>query len=320
LTFRVTNAAPSSAPTRDEAIGITTHFQGLEFHLSTGVYKDVLTWSDDLSEADRFAAYQTHLNAGDRHMVCNLSALYHPGQAGISIAGSGWDYTQNLPLFKARLREMIIRGLIPLCSLAFDGHEYNPEGGTYGWQWGMNNAERIIRFLQADGDLTPYIVFFAGFELVTPPGGNWSPDELFEMYRYLRVLLPHGYLACELGGYAWPGNGIHINPVPMDSVAVMSSPEMLAIDVMLAEWNNPGDPQRQDGMEQIASRWLGPDARNIQAKNAGPWYLRVPTPRGPRVAVAFERCLAAWVRNQISSQDVAKDADAFRALGFRYVS
>src|SRR5258705_7888853 len=31
VTFRVTNAAPSSAPKRDEAIGITTHFQGLEF-------------------------------------------------------------------------------------------------------------------------------------------------------------------------------------------------------------------------------------------------------------------------------------------------
>lgn len=313
--------------TREDAAGIRTHFQGLEFPLAGGVYRDVLIWSDNLTEADRVAAYQVHLDAGDRHMVCNLSALYHPTQA-LPIAGTGWDYTRNLPLFKARLREMITRGLIPLCALAGDGQDYNPDGGTYGWHWLMANLPRIASALKGepgsecpDGEdflSTRLMVPFLGFELVTPPGGNWTPDQFFQAHLLARqVFGSHAVIAAEIGAYAWPGEGTDIRG---NAMQVMSSEPMLAIDVLLGEWNNPGDPERQDGMEQIASRWLGPDARHIQAKNAGPWYLAVQTSRGPRVAVAFERCLYVWVRNGISKTAVEEDADAFRALGFRYVS
>lgn len=314
-------AAPlPEIPTRDWVCGVKLHFQGVTYHLSTGATRSAILWA--LPEEDRHDVMVTHLGLGDHHMVCAVAGKYY------DFAGS-YNYADDLPTLKARLRELIVAGFVPLFSFSMDGQQWNPDGWTFGWDWGMTqgNMARIIAYLQQDEDLTPYILFFHGFELVTPPGGNWTPDQFEAACLEFRRLLPNGHLAAEIGTYAWWGEGSGSQGA--GPIAVWNDPAGMAIDVALGEWNNPVPPtdpgwrDRRNGMEQIATAWLGPaanhDALLFPNANTRPWYWPNPTPRGPRYAVAFEMSLAAWVRNQIDLAGVEQDRADFRALGYPYV-
>ena len=309
-------------PTRDDVCSVRLHFQGVEYQdLSIGPSRGVILWA--LPDADRHKVIAQMKALGDRHMVCSVAGKYYNFNTG-----GGFNYANDLPTLKARLRELIVAGFVPLFSFSMDGQQWNPDGWTFGWSWGMQgNMERIIRFLQADEDLTPYILFFHGFELVTPPGGNWTPVQFEAAVIEFRRILPNGHLAEEIGTYAWWGEGEESQGA--GPVATWNNEAGMGIDVALGEWNNPvprTDPawrERRDGMEQIACRWLGPycnrDAMIYPNANDGPWYWPNPTPRGRRYAIAFEMSLAAWVRDQISLADLQADQEQFRQLGFLWV-
>lgn len=294
-------------PTREQLGTVRVTFQGGTCQTQEfGLLPRFEPFVASLNAADRASWWAAKHADGDTHAFLSVSYRYaEAGQAYEHIPGR--DFTADLPAFVAIISEAIANGFYVVVSFAADGQTFNPDGWTYGWQWGMDNMQRITEALAPAKD---YCAPMGGYELLGP-GGDWTADQLEAFYLKLRHLWPDGVLVLELGsGYCkW-------REVAGSDTTGWETPGGQAIDVFLQEFPQPiNEGDHWDGCQQVAARTLGPAKRNIQQKNDGPWYLAAGTPRGPVMVSGFEYCLYDVVRGMPSSQ-VAVFRLALSSLGY----
>jgi len=310
-------------PDRLRVCGVQTSLAGLTYQ--TAQYGPFPAgWFFLLTPADRQRAYAAHHAAGDTHIPISISSAYlEPGTLWPVPLLQGHDYTNDLPAFKAILRELIVNGFVPDVVLAGDAESVNdhpqygqyndPVGKTYGYTWLMQNLWRILSALQDGEDLTPYCLFRPGWDAVFY---GWEPsnEKIPAFGRLFRSLLPHGHLAIEHNtGHIPIGNG------PGDYAA---GGGMQDYDAILSEF----DDVHADAFWQVAGRMLGPayvrpPDQPVHDDPHPPWYLAPPTDRGPYVWCAFEPTRGGayeWVRGWCSVNDVNAVRSYMRRAGARF--
>lgn len=328
-------------PTRAQVCEISTSLQGLTYQ--TSQHGPIPAWFyAALNAADKQIARNAHKTAvqpgrvgGDTHISIGISEAYiEPGTLWPYELQLGYDYTQNLDAFRAILTEVIQDCFLIDLPLAGDGMSVNddpqpgqyndPQGNTYGYQWLMNNFERIALALKGNGtpaqpDLTPFIIFRPGWDAVFYGWGvkgevpDQQPDRVRKFGELFRRVLPNGYLAIE----HTPGN------IPCGEGGGDYTPGglMWAYDTIMSEFNTV----HQDSCWQVVARMVRsytrpPDQPSGDDPNP-PFYL-VDSMRGPRFYVAFEPTSGGvyeWCRGRCSVQDVNDVRTYERAMGAQFV-
>jgi hypothetical protein len=144
---------------------------------------------------------------------------------------------------------------------------------------------------------------------------DWSPDQTHQFHTFLRSLVgPAGNIATEFGnGYIHMGNG----------GADWYAPGLDQVDVFFIEFAvDILDPNQRCGVEEVASRMLGPAATFTPGppcdSTSPPFYLGAPRPtRGPLVVVAWEYAAYLSTRKSISPERAQEQGDYLYSLGFR---
>lgn len=309
------------APTREQVCGVRCSFQGVAVDLpGFGTVRNPGGFAYSLDRAGRDACRAVSRQLRDTHVLRNLSYAYSEQDFTYPIPAG--DFTNRLDEFHDLLVEDIREGFTPLVCLSGDGQRYNPDGGTYGFQWLLDNMPRLAAALD---DLRHHLIVFWGFELIT--NGGWTPANFEEATLKWRNLWPDGHIACHIGTYTWWGDADQNEK--RGPVGVWSSPAGLAIDTCLEEgdagWIRedgslvPGDAL--NGWEQRAMGHLRNPNRALisPANQAKVFEWPDDTPRGPRMCVAWEILTFDDTRGRVSVQLLAAARHHLRQLGFPYV-
>lgn len=338
-----------TVPTRAQVCGYKGHFQGIVYHTQEfGDFPGFML--EMLQEQDLYTALAQHKALGDTHVTVSLTGAYRENSPMYPPRlREGHDHTHKLAEFKATLRKMICAGLFIDLSLGGDGrskpknsdgtYPYNdPVGDTYGFEWLMDNIERILKAFRGDidsdapdgEDLTKYILFRPGYDGVfygwgeDHDGVDRQPQRVIDFGAKFRSVLPNGYLAIE----HTPGN------LPVGEGTYDWAPEnydpnrghepygMRHFDTIMAEFDNW--PQVSDAEWQIAGRTLGPAYHRPSDQPSGddpnpPFYLAAGTPRGPWFPVAFE--FAKYVESHgsgMTPEEVERGRQYYKALGYTF--
>jgi len=318
-------------PTRDQLCQVRSHdFQGLTVSLAE--YGEIPLFGPfgySLDAPGRAAWRASALRENQTHAIRALSYNYR--EPGYSYFVPGADFTQDLPKLKSLLAEDISAGLYPVLYLAGDGQQYDPNGGTYGYPWLMQNMRRIVGALRDSTiggyDYTKVGLHCLGFELIS--NGGWSPDNFETATILLRECAgPDAAIVSHIGSYTWWGDAAGTAHGPIGD---WSSPTGQAIDVAFCEGDFPfstpeGKPLynvASDGWEQRAAAYLGSAATNIQPKNRvvyeWPQPLPQQTPRGQRYPVAEELDAYQWVRRACNLADIHGQRACVKSFGFELV-
>lgn len=346
-------------PSRDQLCGVRCTFQGLtvvtQQYGTLPLFDPAIGWFT--LAADRQAAYDVKAAAGDTHINLTISGQYaEAGQAYANVVGR--DYTQDIPALRALLTEAICAGVsrgVPngfriLLALAGDGMsvnwnpqpgEYNdPAGWTYGFEWLMENFQRIWSALRGDHgewpDLTPWILPMPGYDGVVPA---WQPFTCVNEYvRHARsVAGPHAALAIELSaGYCvWSGEAndwatpdgqmfdVIVSEFPYQMGPPLAIPSSLLSGSNWAGSVTPDQRAPWDRVWQIVGRLISPYHRpSEQPTNDDPggaaFLLSSGTPRGPYFYIAWEFDTYGWVRGCPLSQ-VQQHRHVLSDLGCEWV-
>lgn len=304
-------------PSREQVCGIHVTLQGLTVDTQQmgpfPYFGGCLAW---LSPQDRQSVYRTQRAAGDTHCIVVL-----PTGGFYYIPGSPWynpqqfppmDWTANDttidPRFIALVYEVICEGFIPMVFV----DEVQ--------QKSLAEIPLLMRALVDSpyGDLTPYCLVMPGWDGVFY---GWENDQV-EIPRWAaiaRSIAPNCYLGLEHN----PG---HI-PLGEGGEDFRPGGKMEGFDVVLSEYEDSDRPgQGNDTIWQVNARLVKPytwpaDQPAGSDVNPAPFYL-VDSPRGKRYHCAFEfntRFGAyAWVRGQVSAEDIAIHRQYMKNMGCQY--
>jgi pentatricopeptide repeat protein len=256
--------------------------------LRTGNLKKALDWVNRIKKS------------GGTHINLALSYDYNENLGWIErypIEGS--DFSQNLDEFGSIISWCQQQNLIPIVKLAFDGHGYDPVGWTYGWQWGMDNLQRIVDGLS---QFRKAVLWSTGFDGCF---ATWTQDELLQMIRYMRQVL--GEDACIDTEFNGPGTWGYIH---LGDGAASWTPDKLGI---LDHFSLEGEtyPVNLEGLQQIATRLLGP---NCLIGPKTPYYL---SEIDKYIAIDYYETNAYWsIRKLIQPQDAVATANIGKSYGF----
>ena len=168
----------------------------------------------------------------------------------------GLDFTKNLDIFQEIVDWVASKGFIPIIKCSFDGQSFDPNGLTYGWQWGMDNFERIVNSLNK---YKTQALWSTGFDGCFP---DWTRDQTIFMIQRMRSIVgAEGCIDTEFGNeYIHMGEG----------AADWADDKLGALDhfsvEMVPALANVNDLDI-NGPQQIASRILPSLAKNIEPKN-----------------------------------------------------
>ena len=294
-----------SQPSRNKIVNVKANFCNLRDSEDIPIFDpfiDYLIINNSSKAQDWIARLKdtdtTHINldiSGDYAENLGWAPRY-------PIPGSNW--TNDLSSFMRILDYVLNAGFIPIVHLAADGQRFDPIGLTYGWQWGMNNVPRIIHELN---DYIPEVLWNTGWDGCFP---DWSPYQTTQFLIMLRgVLGDKGQISTEFGGPGTVGY-CHLGNGGADWIL----PGMIEVDSFFIECNT--FPPDSTGIQQTASRMLGPASKNIEPNNAGPYYLSSPRPRGDMAVIMFETCAYQAIRKQITPQDAKNAASFCKNFGF----
>lgn len=293
---------PFKYPSRDQVINVKANFCNLFDNDGWPIFEDFIdeVVFNNPTKADDWAARLKA--AGSTHLTLGMSGDYVEDLGWAPrypVAGSDW--TQNLAGFAKILDWVIDKGFIPFIKLPFDGQAYDPIFLTYGWQWGMDNVERI------SSELSDYLLsclWSTGFDGCFP---DWSADQTIQMLTKMKKFFP--YIDTEFGN-----EYIHMGGGPSDwaddklglldnfSIELLPAPESGAqVDVT--------------GIQQAASRLLGPEKKNISTINDASWYLQNTTKK-PNICM-FETVAYPISRKRCTSQDAIDVARVCAGYGFK---
>lgn len=287
-------------PSHDSIINVKANFCNL--FDATGIpvfdaFIGSLLMSNPLKANDWFVRLK---QIGTTHMNVALSIRYDENLGWApTYPIAGYDFTNDLVSFAKILNVVINNGFIPIIKLAFDGQAYDPVGWTYGWQWGMDNLQRI-----KDG-LIPFVntcLWSTGFDGCFP---DWTRDQTIQMLQKMRAVL--GEQACidtEFGNeYCHMGQAG--NDWTPDTLGIL---DCFSIEVMQY-------PPDVNGLQQVASRLLGPQATNIAPENVGPYYLANLT---KKINICLYETIAYQCsRKQATSADAIAVANTAAQYGYK---
>lgn len=332
----ISRSALPPVPSREDVCAAKCTLQGLDYN--TVEFGAIPAWGlGVLSEASRRRAYQAHRTVGDTMVHIELTGSYRePNTLWPDLILNGKDWSDDLVGFKDRLREIIVAGFFPDVPLGGDGQSINdhpqrgdyndPVGDTYGFQWLMQNFERVARAMRGDAgsacpdgeDLTRYILFRNGWDAVFY---GWSRDQVIEFGKLFRSILPEGYLAIEHDmGHIPVGGGA-------DDYRVGGA--MQDYDVILGEYPNrlertaDTNPDTNPGAKiwMILGRMCRPWVRPPDMPPAGvtfvngrdvwdpspPYYLEQEGPRGRFIYKKYEYAEYDYSHGRCSKADVESD-------------
>ncbi len=167
----------------------------------------------------------------------------------------GMDFTNHLGDFVPIVEHIQSLGFIPIIKLAMDGQAFDPNGWTYGWQWGLDNIERIANSLSA---FINTALWSTGYDGCFP---NWTRAQTILVLQRLRAVL--GQTVCIDTEFAGPGS---VGYCHMGNGAGDWTPDTLGIldNFSVEVMTYPPDPT---GVQQVAARLLGGQAKNIDPAN-----------------------------------------------------
>lgn len=290
-------------PTREQIINVHANFCNLRDADDIPIFEcmiaSLLVNGNEGKARDWFTRLE---QAGSTHITINLSGDYNENLGWISrYPITGIDFTNRLSDFSSILDRIEQEGFIPFIKLAFDGQSYDPNGLTYGWQWGMDNIDRIANGLSKHIELALFSTGYDGCYAV------WSPDQLIQMLRKMRSVL--GNKACidtETNGpgfvsYCHLGNG----------AADWHNNQLDIVDHFSLEMAPIYPNIQMDAIAEAATRLLGPAAKNCPQT---PYYLE-----GLDKTIAidfFETVAYQAIRKQVSPDNARSFADAGAYYGF----
>lgn len=313
-------------PSRAQLCGVRCSFQGLTVETSRGAlpwFEPALGW--EAFSADHEDIYDVKYAAGDTHVNIALSSQYdEPNQAYAGIAGK--DFSNDLTALRALIMEIICagasrglpNGFLVLLAMAGDGMQPDPVGMTYGFDWLMQNFERVWSALRGDTgegpDLTPWILPMPGYDGVVPGWQPWTcVNEYVRMAR--AVVGPSAPLAIELAaGYCvWSGeendwateDGQMFDVILQEYPYPMQPPNAIPANLLNAQgWKATTTNEQRapwDQVWQMTGRMVQPYNRpSDQPANddpgGAPFLLASGTPRGPFFYIKWEFDTYGWVR------------------------
>jgi hypothetical protein len=285
-------------PSRDRIITVKANLCNLYDAENNPIFEPMINWLvlNDPNKANDWinrskANRGTHYNLA---ISCNYRNNPVPGM----------DFTQDLGMFSSIIDWVKARGVIPIIKLAFDGQGFDPNGLTYGWQWGMDNMERLANGLSKHVDS---VLWSTGFDGCFP---NWSPDQTIAMLRHMRAVL--GEKACIDTEFAGPASGtwgyIHMG----NGAADWSATKLGLLDHFSLEAQQfPIDIS--GGLQEIATRLLGPSCLIGPQQ---PYYL---AGLNKQIAIDVYETVATWFYNGriATPQDAIDAANGAAKYGFK---
>lgn len=308
-------------PSREQVCAGQQHFQGVTW--ATAEWGMIPLFSPFIlsaGPASRQSAYHTLKDLGDTKLGLAWTYQYaSPNQAYRDIPGRDFTSDAALPEFIDLLIEVIQAGFYPDIFMGGDGQSnatggYNdPVGWTYGHQWLMHNLPRLISALAFSrvGDLLQYVQLIPGYDaIMTPNEGSWQPSQLDDYLVYARSLVgPKAYLGLEFGApYCHWGRG-------RENYTTTGQ----HLDTIYLELFYPagGDPLWQPAARMLGPHYNRPPEEPAGDDDQGPvYYLEGGTPRGPWYVNALEDGLYEWVRNQVSHEDLQREAESLYRVGY----
>jgi len=296
--LKLTPAPSFSKPSRDRIINVKANLCNLYDADNNPIFELMINWlilhneskaNDWIARAK--AARSTHYNIA-------LSVNYRNNPV------PGTDFQHDLPTFSRIIDWVKGKGLIPIVKLAFDGQGFDPNGLTYGWQYGMDNLDRIANGLSKHIDS---VLWSTGMDGCFP---DWSPKQTVDMLRRMREVL--GEKACIDTEFAGPPGGwgyIHLGNGAADW-----TPDKLGIlDHFSLEAEAFPIQTQSDGAQQIATRLLGP---GCLSGPQSPWYL---ANVDKYIATDVYETVATWFYNGgvATYQDAINAATDMAKWGFK---
>lgn len=263
LDIQVTLTPSFKKPSRDQIVNVKANLCNLFDSDGIPIFDIYLATLLMQGDTAKFNEWIDLLrSAGSTHINLALSYNYNEFLGWGNYPLPGMDFTDNLGDFSNIIIQIQNLGFIPIIKLATDGQSYDPNGWTYGWQWGMDNLPRILPVFNT---FINDVLWSTGFDGCFP---DWSRQQTIDMLQMLRGNL--GSDACIDTEFNGPGTVgyCHMGNGPGDW-----TPDTLGIlDNFSVELKTY--PPSSIGIQQTASRLLGPQASNISPENMGPYFLR----------------------------------------------
>lgn len=292
--------------TRDRIINVQGNFCNLFDS------EDIPIWDIYLSsllaggETAKFDDWITRLRAaGTTHLNVPISYNYNEPLGWAPVYPiKGMDFTKTLNDFRNVLEKIQSLGFIPIIKLAFDGQGFDPNGWTYGWQWGIDNAQRIIEALS---DFVNTALWSTGFDGCFP---NWTSVQTIQMLQLLRSIL--GATPCIDTEFSGPGSMGYCHMGGGESDWVPSKLGILdSFSVECIEF-----PPNLTGVQQVAARMLYTKKNIEPANDYRGCYLNAAG--GKKINVGFyETCAFQIIRKQINSLNAKQAAQTGQHYGFQ---
>ena len=310
-------------PSRIQVCNVLSGFQGITIH--TKQFGDIPAFGPEtgaLSDEDTISYCRQMKAFGFTHVEMDISWRY--SEPDFTYPVPGMDLAYNLEEIARRLALIIQQGMFVKFSLAGDGMSVNdnpqqgqyndPQGWTYGFQWLMNNLQRILSFLSnyQGHDLTRFCLFVPGYDAVFYGWGvpgevpDQQPSRVINFGNFFRSILPNGYLGIEhsTGKIPVGSNGDWRFNGPLD-----------AYDTLLSEY----DPfnLHSNNTWQIVGRCTRPYNRppdQPSDDDPTPPYIIEPCTRGTRFYIMYELLTNRWVRGTVSLVECNQAFDYFKAM------
>ena len=296
LNYPISLIPSFSKPSRERIINVKANLCNLYDANNNPIFEPMINWLI-INAPDTALDWITRAkNAGSTHYNLAISCNYRNNPV------PGMDLTNDLNTFSYIIDWVKTKGLIPIVKLAFDGQGYDPAGLTYGWQWGMNNVDRIANGLHKHIDS---VLWSTGFDGCFP---DWSPDQTIQMLRKMREVF--GSTACLDTEFAGPAPGwcyIHLGNGSSD----WSKDKLGILDHFSLEAQQ-FPIGFGEASQEIATRLLGP---NCLIGPQTPYYLEG---LDKYIAIDVYETVATWFYNGgiASSSDAIKTANIMRQYGF----
>lgn len=298
INYSVTLTPSFKKPSRERIINVRANLCNLYDAGHNPIFEPMINWLvlNDKNKALDWVgrakeAKSTHYNLA---LSCNYRNNPVPGT----------DFQHDLGTFSYIIDFIKSQGLVPIVKLGFDGQGFDPNGLTYGWQYGMANIERIANGLSKHIDS---VLWSTGFDGCFP---DWSPQQTIDMLRKMRAVL--GEKACIDTEFAGPPGSwgyIHFGNAGAD----WSSDKLGILDHFSLEAESFPTQVDSDGSQQIATRLLGP---NCLIGPQTPYYL---AGLDKYIAIDVYETVATWFYNGgvATSQDAIDAADGMQKYGFK---
>lgn len=296
LNYSITLTPSFSKPSRDRIINVKANLCNLYDAGGNPIFEPMINWLilNDQNKARDWTGRAK--SAGSTHYNLALACNYRNNPV------PGMDFTQDLGTFSNIIDWVKAQGLIPIIKLAFDGQRFDPNGLTYGWEWGMRNVDRIANGLHKHNDS---VLWSTGFDGCFP---DWNPDQTTQMLRKMRSAFGStAQLDTEFAGPAGGWGYIHMGKGPADW-----APDVLGILDHFSLEAEQFPINLGEGAQEVATRLLGP---NCLKGPQTPYYL---AGTDKYIAIDVYETVATWFYNGAiaTPQDAIDAARGMAEYGF----